>query len=114
VLDQSALGGETGDVVAPHRLAELHRGGRDALRILVMGGGLDDRAGPPLGVLGLEDSRTDEGALGAELHDQRGVGGRGDAAGAEERDWDPAALGDLLDELDRRWAAGPLKGCRAA
>ena len=39
-----------------------------------------------LGVLGLEDARADEDRLGAELHHQRGVGRRGDAAGAEQRD----------------------------
>ena len=36
-------------------------------------------------VLGLEDARADEHAFGAELHHQRGVGRRGDAAGAEQR-----------------------------
>ena len=37
-------------------------------------------------VLGLEDARADEHALGAERHHQRGVGRRGDAAGAEQHD----------------------------
>ena len=36
--------------------------------------------------------------LGAELHDQRGVGRRGDAAGAEQRHRQLARLGDLLHQ----------------
>ena len=56
----------------------------------------------PLGVLGLEDAGADEVALGAELHRQRGVGGGRDAAGAEERHRQPAALGDVADDLERR------------
>ena len=62
---------------------------------------LDDRPRAALGVLGLEDPRADEVALGAELHHQRGVGGGRDPAGAEERDGQPAALGDLADDLER-------------
>ena len=41
-------------------------------------------------------------ALGAQLHHQRGVGGGGDAAGAEQDDGQPAALGDVADQLERR------------
>ena len=98
----SPSGGELGDVVAAHRLAELHRGGGDPLGVVEVGGRLDDRPRPPLGVLGLEDPRADEVALGAELHRQRRVGRRGDAAGAEQRHREPAALGDLADDLERR------------
>ena len=50
----------------------------------------------------LEDPRADEVALGAELHHQRRVGRRRDPAGAEQRHRQPAALGDLADELERR------------
>ena len=53
-------------------------------------------------VRALEDPRADEDGLGAELHGQRGVGRRGDAAGAEQRDRQPPGVVDLLDELDRR------------
>ena len=35
---------------------------------------------------GFEDSASDEDAFGSELHHQRRVGGRGDAAGAKEHD----------------------------
>ena len=44
----------------------------------------------------------DEHRLRAELHHERGVGRRRDAAGAEQRHGQLAALGDLLHELDRR------------
>ena len=44
----------------------------------------------------------DEHRLRAELHHERGVGRGGDAARAEQRDRELAALGDLLHELERR------------
>ena len=56
----------------------------DALGVLPVGGGLDDRPRPRGRVLGLEDARADEHAFGAERHHQRGVGRGGDPAGAEE------------------------------
>ena len=94
--------GEFRDVVAPHRLAELHRGGSDPLGVVEVGGRLDDRPGAPLGVLGLEDPRADEVALGAELHRQRGIGRGRDAAGAEDRHRQPAGGATSRDDLERR------------
>ena len=46
--------------------------------------------GRPGRVLALEDARADEHALGAQLHRQRRVGRRGDAAGHEVDDRQPA------------------------
>ena len=43
LLQQLALGGELGDVVAAHRLAETRRGGRDPLGVVEVGRRLDDR-----------------------------------------------------------------------
>ena len=53
-------------------------------------------------VLALEDPRADEVALGAELHHQRRVGGGRDAPGAEQRHGEPAALGDVAHDVERR------------
>ena len=53
------------------------------------------------GLLALEDARTDEDRLRAELHHQRRVGRGGDAAGAEHRHRQFAGLGDLLHERQR-------------
>ena len=60
---------------------------------------LDDRAGALVGVAGLEDARADEHAVGAELHAQRRVGGRRDAAGGERDDGQAAVLGDPAHEV---------------
>jgi hypothetical protein len=54
------------------------------------------------GVAGLEDARTHEDAVGAELHHHRGIRGGRDATGGEQHDGELAGLGDLLDELVRR------------
>ena len=50
----------------------------------------------------LEDARADEDALGAELHHQRGVGRRGEPAGGEVDDRQPARRGHLAHQLERR------------
>ena len=50
----------------------------------------------------LEDPRADEHAVGAELHAERGVGGRCDPAGREGHDGQPPVLGDPAHELVRR------------
>ena len=100
VLKQLALSGELCDVVAAHRLAQVHGGGGYAGGVLGVGGRLDDRAGAALGVGRLEDAGADEVALGAELHRERRVSGSRDAAGAEERNGKPAGLGDLGDEVE--------------
>ena len=77
---------------------------------LEVGRGLDDRLGPRRRVVALEDARPDEHGLGTELHRQRGVGRGGDAAGAEQRHRQPAGLGDLLHERQRRLQLlGPLE-----
>src|SRR5215207_3558391 len=65
-----------------HRRAEALGRAGDPLGVVEVGGRLDDRGGAGGGVLGLEDARAHERALGAELHHQRGVGRGGDAAGA--------------------------------
>ena len=46
------------------------------------------------GFVGLEDARADEHAVRAELHAERRVGRRRDAAGGERHDGQPAVLGD--------------------
>ena len=87
---------------AGHRRAEVARGGGDALGVLEVRGGLDDGGGGALGVLGLEDARAHEHALGAEPHHQRGVGRGGDAAGGEHDHRQPARLGHVADQVERR------------
>ena len=83
-----------------------------ALGVLEVGGGLDDGGGGALGVLGLEDARAHEHALGAQAHHQRGVGRGGDAAGGEQHDRaagpsrPPRAPGRAAPAAPwRRWAA---------
>ena len=75
---------------------------RDRARILVVRGGVDDRPGPRGWVRGLEDPRADEHALGPELHHQRGVRRRGEAAGGEVDHRQAALGGDLANQLERR------------
>src|SRR5215211_280112 len=101
LLKQLALGGKPGDVVAPHRLAELHRGRRDALGIVEVGGGFDDGASAALGILRLEDSRADEVPLSPELHHQGVVGRRRDPAGEEERHLGLSRPRGLLEKRER-------------
>ena len=47
---------------------------------------LDDGGSALRRVFRLEDAGADEHAVGAQLHHERGVGGRGDAAGGEVDD----------------------------
>src|SRR4051794_4737247 len=101
LLEQLALCRELRDVIAAHGLTELDRRGCDTLRVLEVRGGLDDGPCPAIRVLGLEDAGPDEVALGAELHDERRVGRRGDASGAEQRHRQPTRLGDLANDLHR-------------
>jgi hypothetical protein len=63
---------------------------------------LDDRLRPVARVPRLEDPRADEHAVRAELHAERSVGGRCDAAGGKGDDRQPSVLGDPAHELDRR------------
>src|SRR5437763_2484460 len=99
-LDQSLLA-ERGDLDPRHRRAEVAGGAGHALPVVVVRGGLDDRRGGALRVLGLEDPRAHEHALRAELHHQRGVGGGGDAAGGEVDHREPALLGNHAHQLER-------------
>src|SRR6188474_1139130 len=85
VLQQRVGGGQLGNLEARHGLTETDRGRCHPLRVVEVRGRLDDRLGAPLGIRALEDARADEVALGAELHHQRRVGRRSDAAGTEER-----------------------------
>ena len=64
-------------------------------RVVVEGGGLDDRLGALRRVAGLEDAGAHEHALGAELHHHRGVGRGGDAARGEQDDGQAAGARDL-------------------
>src|ERR1700690_800873 len=74
-----------------------------------MSGGADDGFGAALGVGGRgegggivhEDSAADEDGFGAELHDQGGVGGGGDASGAEVGDGELAFFRHPGDEFIR-------------
>ena len=63
---------------------------------------VDDRARELGGLRRLEDPAADEDPLGTQLHHERGVGRRRDAAGAEEHDGQLAELRDLAHELERR------------
>ena len=78
------------------------RHAREHVGVHVVRRRLDDRPRPLRGVARLEDPRADEDAVGAELHAERRVGGRRDAAGGEGDDGSLPLLGDPLDELDRR------------
>ena len=66
---------------------------------------LDDRLGARRRIARLEDAGADEDAVGAELHAERRVGRRRDAARGEGHDRQLAVLGDPLDELVRGAAA---------
>src|SRR6185436_821212 len=92
---------ELSDLLARHRLAETARHLRDDVGVGVVRGGLDDRARPLRRIGRLEDAAADEHRLRAELHHERGVGRRRDAARAEQRYGELAPLGDFLHELER-------------
>src|ERR1700716_1709840 len=72
-----------------------------------MGGGFDDGAGAFFGFLRVgegggifhEDAAADEDGFGAELHDEGGVGGGGDASSGEIGDGELAGSGDHLYQL---------------
>src|SRR3954471_14243706 len=74
---------------ADHRLAEAGGDPREDLGGAVVRRRLDDRLRTALRVAGLEDARADEDAVRPELHAERGVGGRRDAAGGEGDDRQP-------------------------
>src|SRR3984957_20679327 len=72
-----------------------------------MRGGFDDGAGALFGFGGIgegggilhEDAAADEDGFGAELHDEGGVGGRGNASGGKIGDGELAGFGNHLDEF---------------
>ncbi|GAB1400671.1 hypothetical protein MASR1M66_21260 [Aminivibrio sp.] len=68
----------------------------------MMGHGLDDGPGPAGRVAALEDARTDEDAVHAELHHQGRVGRGGDAAGREIDHGQPAQFAQPAHQLQRR------------
>src|SRR5439155_1260228 len=61
----------------------------------------DDRLRAPCGISRLENARADEVSFRPELHHERRVGGRRDAAGAEEHDRELAVLRYLAHKLHR-------------
>src|ERR1035437_9009501 len=81
----------------PQALRDL---GQD-LRVVEMGGGLDDRVRHPGRLLALEDARAHEHAVRPQLHRECRVRGGGDPAGDEVDHRQGAGAGDLADELDR-------------
>src|SRR5437867_4511161 len=95
---------------AAHRLAEAARHFSDELRVGVVRRRLDDRLRAARGIAGLEDARSDEVALGTELHHQRGVGRRRDPTRAEEDHRKTLVLRDALDELERHAILARLFG----
>src|SRR3954447_24802601 len=101
-LGESMRHGQRVDRDADHCLAETARDLGDDVGVVVHRRGLDNGAGPLRRVARLEDAAADEHALGAELHHQRGVRGRRDAAGGEQHDRELALLCDLLDQVVRR------------
>ncbi len=69
--------------------------------ILVIRGGFDDGFGAGFRIGRFENARADEDSFGAELHDERGVGRSGDAAGGEVGHGEFAVFGDPFDEFER-------------
>src|SRR5262245_57869223 len=84
---------------ADHRLAQVLRHLGQHVGVLVVRGGLDDGPGSDRRVGRLEDARADEDRLGPELHHERGVRRRGDAAGREVRHRQVAFAGEPADPL---------------
>ena len=83
--------------------------GEDA-RVTEVRGGLDDRLGARRRVVALEDARPHEDRLGTQLHGKGRIGRCRDSAGAENRNREPARLGDLLDQRQRSLQLlGPLE-----
>src|ERR1019366_8046761 len=100
-LQQLAFG-NLGDVEAGHGFAERAAGFEQFAGIIEIPGGLHDGFGARGGVGGFEDAGADEDGLGAELHDERGVGGSGDATGGEVGHGQLAVLCHPFDQLKRR------------
>src|SRR5437870_2161388 len=90
------------DLQAVHGFAQLSRDLGQDLGLVEVCGRRDDRLGTLQGVLGLEDARPDKHPIDTQLHHQRCVGGRRDAAGGEVDDWKAAELLAFDQHLDRR------------
>src|SRR5215213_3121193 len=84
-----------------HRLAEAGRDASEHVCVLEVRCRLDDRLPATVRVAGLEDPRPDEDAVRAELHAERRVGRRRDAACGERDDGEAAVLGHPANELVR-------------
>src|SRR2546430_2657676 len=84
-----------------HRLAEPARDLGDELGVAEVRGRFDDRLRATRRIRRLEDARTDEVALCAELHHQCSVSRTRDPSGAEQDDRELAILRDLAHEFDR-------------
>src|ERR1700677_5330394 len=69
------------DIEALHGIAELFGRFQHNFRILVVRGGLHDGPSTLRGIARLENSGADKDRFGAELHDQRSIGRRGDTSG---------------------------------
>src|SRR5579864_9188262 len=93
---------ELSHVETAHGLAELFGSFEHGLRIFEMRGRFDDGPRALVRVAGLENSRSDEDSFGPQLPDQSGVGRRGDAAGREIRNGQPALLRHFANQFQRR------------
>ncbi|PUZ68123.1 hypothetical protein GQ55_2G000300 [Panicum hallii var. hallii] len=91
-----------GQVDADHGLPEPRADVGQDVGVAVVRDGLDDGAGAARRVAALEDAGADEDAVAAELHHERGVGGRGDSPRGELDDGEAAQLLGLHDEVVRR------------
>src|SRR5438552_4098891 len=78
---QHLLRVELGNIDPAHGLAQFFRALGDYLRLVIVRGRPDDRSGALVGVRRLEDAGAHKDSLGAKLHHQRGIGGRGNPAG---------------------------------
>src|SRR4028119_629816 len=85
-----------------HRLAEAPPGPGHGLRVLEVRRRLNDGPRPEGRVAALEDAAPDKDAVGPELHHERRVRRRGDAARGEKHDRQPPVLRYPPDQLVRR------------
>src|SRR6266850_5111667 len=73
---------------ADHGFAQAGRDAREDVGVHVVRRRLDDRTRPLRGIARLEDAGADEDTVCAELHAERRVRRRRDAAGGEGHDWE--------------------------
>src|SRR5450759_3026356 len=93
--------GDGGDLDTVHRLPQSRGHLGQLFRLVEVRGGRDDRLGTLQGVLGLEDARPDEDAVHSELHHQRRIRRRRNAARGEVHDGQAAQPLALLEDLYR-------------